>query len=99
MPDKSVRWLKLALEDMAKLLEWLEEKSDADTANMVAQRIWDSANSLLQLPCRGRPGRVPNTRELQVANTPYFIVYRVRKNIVQILRVIHSSRNYPDCKK
>ena len=95
MSDKNILWLKLALADMANLLEWLEQKTDTETANMVAQRIWDAANSLRVLPSRGRPGRVPDTREFQVANTSYFLVYRIKKNNVQILRVIHFYRNYP----
>lgn len=77
-------------------LLWLEGKSDKETANLVAQRIWDAAASLCHMPSRGRPGRVPHTRELQVAKTSCFLVYRLKKEIVEILRVIHSSRNYPD---
>lgn len=97
MPDKCVRWLKLALEDMETLLAWLEKEEDKETANAVAQRIWDEANGLCVLPSRGRPGRVPNTRELQVPKTSHFLVYRVRDDAVEIMRVIHFSRNYPDC--
>lgn len=96
MPDKCVRWLKLALEDMNRLLVWLEKKSDKATARMVAQRIWDAANGLRSLSSRGRPGRVPDTRELQVANTSHFLVYRVKGNTVEILRVMHYRRKYPD---
>lgn len=96
MPDKGVRWLKLAIEDMDSHLAWLEGKSDKETANLVAQRIWDPAASLCNMPSRGRPGRVPHTRELQVTKTSCFLVYRLKKEIVEILRVIHSSRSYPD---
>lgn len=96
MPGKHVRWLKLALEDMDSLLAWLEEEADRETAHTVAQRIWDSAQSLCRLPSRGRPGRVPDTRELDVANTAYFLVHRLKNSHVQILRVMHSSREYPD---
>lgn len=95
MPGNHVRWLKLALEDMDSLLAWLETEADRETANTVAQRIWDAAQSLCQLPSRGRPGRVPDTRELDVAKTSFFLVYRLKQDQVQILRVIHASREYP----
>jgi len=41
----------------------------------------------------GRPGRVPETRELVIQ--PYIVAYRVKGGIVQILRVLHSAREWP----
>jgi toxin ParE1/3/4 len=46
-------------------------------------------------PGLGRPGRVEGTRELVVANTPYLVSYRVRNNVVEILRVFHGARKWP----
>lgn len=63
---------------------------------MAAQRIWGMANDLCSLASRGWPGRVPNTRELQVPKTSHFLVYRVRNEAVEIMRVIHFPRNYPE---
>jgi plasmid stabilization system protein ParE len=36
-----------------------------------------------------------STRELVVANTPYLVPYRVRNNVVEILRVFHGARKWP----
>jgi toxin ParE1/3/4 len=44
----------------------------------------------------GRPGRVPGTRELVIAHMPYIVPYRVRGEAIQILRVYHSARRWPD---
>jgi toxin ParE1/3/4 len=44
----------------------------------------------------GRPGRLEGTRELVVANTPYLVPYRVRNNVVEILRVFHGARKWPE---
>jgi toxin ParE1/3/4 len=38
----------------------------------------------------GRPGRVPFTRELVVAGTPFVVIYRVRAD-VEIVRVLHGA--------
>jgi toxin ParE1/3/4 len=43
----------------------------------------------------GRPGRVTGTRELVVDGTPYILPYRVRNRVVQILRVLHGARRWP----
>jgi toxin ParE1/3/4 len=32
---------------------------------------------------------------LVVANTPYLLPYRVRHNVVEILRVFHGARKWP----
>jgi toxin ParE1/3/4 len=54
------------------------------------------AVSLLQeQPGLGRAGRVPGTRELVIPDSPYIVPYRVKDNIVQVLRVYHASRRWP----
>jgi addiction module RelE/StbE family toxin len=44
----------------------------------------------------GRPGRVEGTRELVITRTPYIVAYRIIGDTVRILRVLHSSRLWPD---
>jgi len=41
-------------------------------------------------------GRVPGTRELVVTGTPYIVAYRVRDETVEILRVFHAARKWPE---
>jgi plasmid stabilization system protein ParE len=43
----------------------------------------------------GRPGRVPGTRELVVAGTPYVVAYRVAASQIDVLAVIHAARRWP----
>jgi toxin ParE1/3/4 len=45
---------------------------------------------------RGRPGRWPGTRELIIPGTPYIVPYRVKGPVVEILRVFHGARRWPD---
>ncbi len=95
MPDKQVTWLHLALQDLHGLMQHLEEHADRTTAEDMAARIWQAGQSLRQLPSRGRPGKLPGTRELVLTNAPYYLSYREHGNEVQILRIIHFSRQYP----
>ncbi len=56
----------------------------------------DEVTRLLALhPEMGRFGRVPGTRELVLPHYPYIIPYRVKEQRVEILRVFHTSRKWP----
>ena len=90
----TVVWLRLALQDMRECAEFIE-RDDPETARRVVDRIWQEGQSLRLLPDRGRPGKVSGTRELVLQGLPYFLAYRVKGKSVQILRVIHTARNWP----
>ena len=58
-------------------------------------RILGAVETLTQFPFRGRAGRLPDSRELVVARTPYVVVYRVDGDEVVILRVRHGAQRWP----
>ena len=89
-----VNWLRLALRDMREITVYIAQDSP-EAAKAVVERIWQEAQGLCLLADRGRPGRVPGTRELVLEGLPYFLAYRVKGKAVQILRVIHTSRQWP----
>ena len=65
-------------------------------ARSVRDRIKKRVKILREQPNSGRPGRVEGTRELVLAPLPYIIPYRVKSNRVELLRVLHTSRLWPD---
>ena len=66
-------------------------------ARRIVLRILHDVERLLpDNPHMGRPGRVPGTRELVIAQTPTIVPYRVQREAIQILRVYHSARRWPD---
>jgi toxin ParE1/3/4 len=86
-----VRWLDEAVRELISLRRYIAE-NDPDAARKVAARILDAALVLDDYPAAGRAGRVPNTRELLIPGTPYILPYRVRADVVEILRVLHGAR-------
>ncbi|MBM4238554.1 MAG: type II toxin-antitoxin system RelE/ParE family toxin [Gammaproteobacteria bacterium] len=68
---------------------------DPAAARIVVERILTAVARLADDPAIGRPGRVPGTRELVVGRTRYLVPYRVRGEVVEILRVFHASRRPP----
>ncbi len=89
-----VRWLRQAVEALNAEIEYIAVENPA-AADRVAFRIERAVKLLSSQPALGRAGRVPGTRELVVAGTPYIVPYRVREGTVQILRVFHSARRWP----
>lgn len=86
--------MRLALDDLDAAGEFIAG-DNPEAAGRVLKRIWDAVQIVAEHPDAGRPGRVPGTRELVVANTPFILPYRVVENTVQILRVLHGKRQRP----
>jgi toxin ParE1/3/4 len=49
---------------------------------------------LSENPQLGHPGRVPGTRELVIPKTPFVIPYRVRDDVLEVLRAYHHARRH-----
>ena len=89
-----VRWLREALRNLEEEAAHVAA-DDPKAAQIVVQRILQAVASLAEHPEIGRPGRVPGTRELVIDRTRYLVPYRVRGDVVQVLRVFHTSRRPP----
>ena len=57
--------------------------------------IEDRADQLLDFPEMGRPGMLPDTRELTV-HPNYRLVYELVGDGVHILNVVHARRDWPE---
>jgi len=88
-----LRWTRPALADLIEAQNFIA-RNNPSAAEAVAQRIWDAATKLCDNPNIGRQGHVPGTREWVVIHTPYLIVYRVKNDALEILRVWHGRRNW-----
>ena len=88
-----VRWGEDAIADLDALFLFVAEDSPA-AAKREVTRVLDAAGNLAAHPALGRPGRVVGTRELIVP--PYIVAYRAKSGAVQILRVLHASRRWPE---
>jgi len=91
----AVRWTRTALANLDDLAEYIVKDNPRAAADMV-ERIIAAIDRLRSHPALGRPGRVPNTRELVVAGTSYIVPYRVKARSIEALRVFHAARRWPD---
>ena len=90
-----VRWLDLAVDDLADIVDYIA-RDNPGAAKRIVSRLWSAVKSLSRQPEMGRPGRVYGTRELVVSDTPFIVPYRIVESEVQILRVLHGARKWPD---
>lgn len=89
-----VRWTANAANDLASIVNYIH-KDNPDAARRVAKTIFDAVSELRKFPSRGRIGVVDKTRELVFAPWPYIAVYEVMEDEVQVLRIRHTSRDWP----
>ena len=73
-----VRWTKPAVDDFTHICDYTEEHFGPAQARRAALSIYESVESLRRSPHRGRLGRKPNTRELNIQKLPFVAIYRVR---------------------
>jgi toxin ParE1/3/4 len=90
-----IRWTTLAAKDFAHICDYTEASFGVAQASDTAKAIYGSADSLQNMPNRGRRGRRANTRELDVPALPFVIVYRVVDDAVEILRILHDAQMWP----
>jgi addiction module RelE/StbE family toxin len=89
-----IRWLSTALRNHDHQAKYIADH-DPTAARNAVQRIRAAVDQLAEYPSMGRVGRVPLTRELIVGGTPWMIVYRVRADVVEIIRVLHGAQSWP----
>jgi len=89
-------WSPEAIQDLILLRAYIAEESPAGAQRIVLRILHDVEHLLPDNPQTGRPGRVPGTRELVIPRTPYIVPYRVQGATIQILRVFHGARRWPE---
>jgi toxin ParE1/3/4 len=89
-------WSPEAIDDLTSLRGFIAEDNPAVAQRVVLHILHNVEALLCKHPEMGRPGRVSGTRELVIPKTPFIVPYRVQGNTIQVLRVYHSSRRWPE---
>lgn len=89
-------WLPGARQERRSQIACIASRHPA-AALEVGLRLRAAVENLTLFPDAGRPGRIPGTRELVIADTPLVAIYRVdeKREDVQILRILHARQKYP----
>ena len=84
----------VAMKNLSDVAEYYESKQNGLGVRF-AMYHRQQTEILKTMPNIGRAGKVFGTRELVLHDFPYIVVYRVRSDFVQILRIFHQQRFYP----
>lgn len=88
-------WTRAALEDVQSIRAYIARDS-ASYGRIVAERLFSAVDHLRVHPLSGRV--VPELGQpilREVIEPPYRIVYRVRADVLEVLAVVHSARQFP----
>ncbi|RAH95652.1 type II toxin-antitoxin system RelE/ParE family toxin [Acuticoccus sediminis] len=91
---RRVVWAHSAVDDFADALTFIA-RSDPGAASSIADRI-DDAVQRLEEHAVGRPGRISGTYEKPVRRTRYIIAYALEDEVLTILRIIHTARDWTE---
>jgi addiction module RelE/StbE family toxin len=89
-----VRWTPAAAADLENINNYLKERYPRYRP-LTIRKLYASIRSLKESPHRGRLGREDGTRELLFPPLPYIAVYRVKQQIIEVLRIYHIAQDRP----
>jgi toxin ParE1/3/4 len=91
-----VVWTRRASRHLRAAYDYWASESSSNAADAMLERIFSAVDLLQRFPATGRPGRIPGTRELVIIPTPFLVAYRVRRDRIEILALLHGARKWPD---
>jgi toxin ParE1/3/4 len=89
-----LRWTPLAVSHLEAAHQYLSQEN-RDAADKAIEQILSGVERLETHPEMGRKGRVPETRELVITGSPFIVAYRLHKESIEILSVLHGARKWP----
>jgi toxin ParE1/3/4 len=91
-----IRWTQPASSDLTHICDYLSKEDSPATARRVVILIYERVHTLMEFPDLGRSGRKAGTRELIFSGLPYLDIYRLRKDAIEILRILHGAQVWPN---
>jgi toxin ParE1/3/4 len=91
-----IEWTEQATRQIDQAHDYIALSNSKDVATRITMQIVTSIQRLNDFPMSGRPGRVPNTRELVISHTPFVAVYAVDESRIVILAIYHGAQKWPE---
>jgi plasmid stabilization system protein ParE len=87
--------IRRAIADIDGLAAWVAKDSPQGARSVVVEKILKTIERVNLFPEMGHEGREERTYERGVSDTPYIVVYEVRKkpSAVLVIAMLHGSRN------
>jgi toxin ParE1/3/4 len=83
----------IAVADLHELASYAREYLEEGAVRVLAETLREAIEGLIQqFPDVGRPGRVPDTRELVLTRINVVVTYQVKGKMIAILTVLRGER-------
>lgn len=92
---KRLVWLYSAKMDLLDIQTYYTEKASSAIAAKLLQRIFTSAECLLEQPLMGSQAMDDDILEWHIPDLSYTLPYRIQGEDIEILRVFHQSQEKP----
>jgi toxin ParE1/3/4 len=90
-----IEWTEQATRQLDQAHDYIALSNSEEIASRITLQIVTAVQQLETFPMSGRVGRVPGTRELVVANTPFIAAYAIHKARIVILAIYHGAQQWP----
>ncbi|HVO80316.1 MAG TPA: type II toxin-antitoxin system RelE/ParE family toxin [Terriglobales bacterium] len=91
-----IEWTEQATRQLDQAHDYIALSNSEEVADRITERILGSVQQLAAFPMSGCAGRVPGTRELVIANTPFMAAYAIEKVRIVVLAVCHGAQRWPE---
>ncbi len=92
----NIIWSRSSLRDLEHIRDYISKDSQIAAKKVVLAIVSFVEEQLSRQPESGRTGRVKETRELVIPKLPYIVPYRLKGSKIEIIRVYHQQRLWPD---
>ena len=86
-------WTRRSLQDLEKIYSFIA-RDKIEAARKTILSIKKAVEQLTYHPFIGKAGRKEGTRELVVARTSFIVIYWVKEEAIEILRILHGAQKY-----
>ena len=86
-------WSETAEENLDAIVSYIAH-DNLQAALEMDDLLRSAAKGLTNFPKKGKPGRIPGTREL-IAHPSYLLVYTLDDDSLHIVAVLHTSQQWP----
>lgn len=90
---RNLIWRPKALDQLDSAISHIADRNPVAAAKLESL-VHYSADTIIQFPMAGRPGRVTGTREW-VVHPNYVLIYRVTRTAITVIRFLHARQRYP----
>jgi len=91
-----IEWTEQATRHLDQAHDYIALSNSEEVAARITMHIASSVQQVATFPLSGRPGRVSDTRELVISNSPFVVASTIEKARIVILAIYHGAQQWPE---